>query len=163
MNIHFVFGPQGAGKSAYAQQLANKLGGLYFSIDAWMQTLYGADLPTPLDLNWVLARVSRCENQIWAMVRQHVQLGGVAVLDLGLLKHRQRLHFQSLAAQCDCPVQWHFIDAPLAIRRQRVIERNQQRGETYAFTVTTTMFDVMEAQFERPDEQQLVDAIQITT
>jgi predicted kinase len=161
--LHFAYGPQGAGKSTYSQQLAQVQGGLYFSIDAWMQTLYGADLAQPLDFAWIMARVRRCESQIWSIAQQHAQLGGTAILDLGLMKQANRQRFQVLADDCGLAVQWHFIDAPLATRRQRVLERNTHQGETFAFEVTPAMFDFMEAEFEKPNESELARAIQITT
>jgi len=47
--IHLVFGSQGAGKSTYAKKLAEKVKGVYLSIDEWMQELYGADAPKPMN------------------------------------------------------------------------------------------------------------------
>ncbi|WP_043647558.1 AAA family ATPase [Chitinilyticum litopenaei] len=161
MTLHFISGPQGAGKSTYALQLVQARHGLYFSIDAWMQALYGADLPQPLDPAWIMVRVQRCENLIWSLARHHVQLGGTAVLDLGLQKQADRLHFQQLADASGLPVQWHFVDAPLATRRQRVMARNTGHSETFAFVVTAPMFDYMEKQFERPTADELAHAIRI--
>ncbi len=161
MAFHFVYGPQGAGKSTYSQQLAQAQRGLYFSIDAWMQTLYGADLTQPLDITWIMARVRRCESQIWSMARRHAQLGGTAILDLGLMKQANRQHFQALAEEEGLTVQWHFVDAPLTIRRQRVLERNTHQGDTFSFEVTPIMFDFMEGQFERPNGIELARANQI--
>jgi hypothetical protein len=65
--IHLVFGPQGAGKSTLARRLADQHRGLRLSIDEWMAQLDGPDLPQPPDLGWVMARVARCAQRIWAL------------------------------------------------------------------------------------------------
>ncbi len=62
--IHLVFGPQGAGKSSYARQLATHIEGVRLSIDDWMIQLYGPDLPKPTNFAWVIERVRRCEQRI---------------------------------------------------------------------------------------------------
>lgn len=54
--IHLVFGPQGAGKSIYARELAGRTMGVRFSIDEWMGQLYGPDLPKPLNFSWIMEK-----------------------------------------------------------------------------------------------------------
>lgn len=36
------------------------------------------------------------------------------------------------------------------VRRQRVLQRNVEQGETYSFDVTGPIFDVVDARFEPP-------------
>lgn len=56
--------------------------------------------------------------------------------------------------------QLHYVDAPHPTRRTRVMTRNQERGETFAFEVTPGMFDFMETKFESPTEAELASAVQ---
>ncbi|KAB8141744.1 ATP-binding protein [Chloroflexia bacterium SDU3-3] len=161
--ISIVFGPQGAGKSTYARQLTQDIGGVHFSIDDWMARLYGADMPSPLDLAWVMERVGRCEAQIWATAAAVAASGGHAVLDLGFMKAAQRSAFTARASELGLPVSLHFVDAAPELRRQRVLERNSARGETFAFEVTPAMFDFMEGQFERPTDEELAAATVVRT
>ncbi|HLD66908.1 MAG TPA: ATP-binding protein [Pseudomonas sp.] len=153
--IHLVFGAQGAGKTTYARQLAAELDGVRLSIDDWMGELYGPDLPQPLNLSWIMTRVQRCERRIWSTALEILRCGGCVILDLGFMKVADRARFLALAGAEDVPVQLHFVTAPHAQRRQRVLERNTQKGDTFAFEVTPGMFDFMEKQFEPPSEAEL--------
>jgi len=159
--IHLVFGPQGAGKSTYARQLAARQNALRLSIDEWMGSLYGPDLPKPLDLAWVTERVQRCERQIWATAAEAARCGTEIVLDLGFMKTASRSAFVSLAWNANHAVRLHHVTAPQAIRRERVLARNEERGETFSFEVTPQMFEFMEAQFEAPTPEELSHALLI--
>lgn len=84
--VHLVFGPQGAGKTTYSCQFADKSECALFSIDDWMGELYGPDLPKPMSFPWIMERVQRCERRIWSVASDVVQRGGNVVLDLGFMK-----------------------------------------------------------------------------
>ena len=157
--IHLVFGPQGAGKSTYARELAASVNGIRFSIDEWMQQLYGPDLSKPLDFRWIMERVKRCELQIWRMARQVGESGRHVVLDLGFMKLRNRAEFEALATQAGLACRLHYLTAPRELRRSRVLARNVEKGETFAFEVTSVMFDVMDKEFESPTEAELSRAL----
>lgn len=153
--IHLVLGPQGAGKTTYSLHLAKQEGAVRFSIDEWMQSLFGPDLPKSMSLSWMMERVLRCEKQIWAIAAQVVQSGGCVVLDLGFTKIERRKSFRDLAADVGAEVQLHVLDAPYAARKQRVMDRNAEKGDTYSFEVTPPMFDFMEKEFQRPTQEEL--------
>ena len=69
VDVHLVAGSTGAGKTTYAFALAAREGALRLSIDEWMTTLFGPDQPTPLRFEWMMERVDRCEQQMWASSR----------------------------------------------------------------------------------------------
>ncbi|KFG97175.1 hypothetical protein GQ56_0111480 [Burkholderia paludis] len=156
--VHIVFGAQGAGKSTYARTLATSTGATRFSIDEWMAQLYGPDLPDPVDLNWIMARVQRCESQIWRTAEQIAKNGGNVVLDLGFMKVRNRSAFVERAESAGISSALHYVTAPHDIRRDRVLTRNAEQGETFSFEVSPAMFDFMEKQFEDPTALELASA-----
>lgn len=45
------------------------------------------------------------------------------------------------------------------VRKERVVKRNIEKGETYSFEVTPMMFDFMEKEFQRPTDDELERAI----
>ena len=122
--VHIIFGPQGAGKSTYARKLAQEIQGSRFSIDDWMHQLYGPDMPKQLNFSWIMERVRRCEARIWATASDVARTGGSVVLDLGFMKVESRTEFLSLANASELKSQLHFIDAPHAMRKERVLARN---------------------------------------
>ena len=161
--IHIVFGPQGAGKSTYAQKLKKELNGVLFSIDDWMWKLYGEDMPQTMNLKWIMERVDRCEKMIWEISKNVSDGNNEIILDLGFTKRQKRQLFEKLAKDHSKEVQLHYIDAEHSIRRKRVLERNVNKGSTFSFEVTSGMFDFMEKEFHRITESEMKGAIVIDT
>ena len=161
--IHMVLGRQGAGKSTYSKALAKKVNAVYFSIDEWMWQLYGDDMPKSMNLRWIMERVGRCEHRIRDLTNQVYDSGSCVVLDLGFTKLSNRDSFYSLASESNASIQVHYLKAPHSVRKQRVMERNNAKGETYSFEVTPSMFDFMEGEFHSPLDRELEKAIIIDT
>lgn len=152
--VHCVFGPQGAGKSTYSQSLVKQYKAVYFSIDQWMTELYASDSPEPLDFHWIMERVSRCECMIWKTAQSVANNGTDVILDLGFTKKESRKQFLALAEESGLMSQFYCINAPQAVRRARVLNRNKEKGETFSFEVTPMMFDFMEGIFETISDEE---------
>ena len=161
--IHIVFGRQGAGKSTYSKNLAKETGGVHFSIDDWMWSLFGLDLPKSMNLKWIKERVERCENQIWKSTAQICSVGREMVLDLGFTKLSKRQMFIALAEDNGFAYQIHYLKAPHALRKVRVMKRNEEKGETFSFEITSRMFDFMEGEFDDPREKELAGSVIVDT
>ena len=161
--VHIVFGPLGAGKTTLARQLAHQNQAVRFSIDEWMIQLFGPDLPKSMSLSWMQDRVRRCETKIWSVAQQVMKVGSNVVLDLGFMMVSDRKRFINLANEASRGCNLHHVTASHANRRARVLNRNTERGETFAFEVTPMMFDFMEKQFESPTETELLGCNKICT
>ena len=153
--FHLICGSTGAGKSTYAQTLAHDLGGLHFAIDQWMVTLFWQDSPHPIEFDWTMARIDRCEAMIFETAKQAVSIGVPVILDLGFTKAAHRQKFADLARQANAPVILHVLDVPVDTRWARVQARNATKGETYAMEVDRSMFDFVEAMWELPDPAEM--------
>jgi predicted kinase len=153
--FHIICGSTGAGKSTYAKRLADEIGGIHFAIDAWMVTLFWKDSPQPIEFEWAMERVNRCEVMIGDLALASVRRGVPAVLDLGFTKAHHRAKFVAMAKQADLGVALHFLDVPADIRWARVEQRNAQKGATYSLEVNRGMFDFVEGMWEAPDEAEL--------
>ena len=151
---HLVAGSTGAGKSTAAREIAERVGGVRFSIDEWMSALYWMDCPEKNDFPWALERVGRCEAQIEVVARELAQVGVDAVLDLGFTTRAQRMKWleRAKAAGVECVL--HVLDVDAEVRWARVCERNRGESGTYAFVVTREMFDFMEARWELPSVEE---------
>lgn len=157
--LHVVFGPVGAGKTTYARELARREPAVHFAIDDWMARLFAADMPEPLEFEWMMARVERCEAQIWSTAAAVMVAGTSVVLDLGLMRKTDRDRVAEIAQACELPSQFHFVTASPEVRRARVLERNEVRGETFAIAVTPEMFDFMEGVYEAPARAELMGCV----
>jgi predicted kinase len=153
--VHLITGSTGAGKTTYAIALAEKLGGVRFSIDEWMTTLFWMDSPKPIEFEWTMARIARCESQIWEQVKCLAALGVPVVLDLGFTRADHRTKFAALASGVGAKVQLHWLDIPAEERWQRVLQRNHKKGDTFSMEVDRVMFDFMEGQWHAPTEAEM--------
>jgi len=156
-SIHLVCGSTGAGKTTYAIALAERLGGIRFSIDSWMSALFWMDSPQPLEPAWAMERVERCLEQIWAVARDVAARGLPCILDVGLTTLASRQRFAGAASEAGLSVQLHFVDVPVEERWRRVAARNAGRGETrqLAFAVTREKFDFVETMWEPPTPEEM--------
>jgi predicted kinase len=155
--IHLICGSTGSGKTTYAKRLAEELGGVRFSIDEWMTTLFWMDTPQPLDPDWSMARVERCNARIWLTAVEIAPRGIPCILDLGFSSAEQRARYVELAAQAGLSAQLHYLDVSLDERWRRVQARNRQTDDTkqLPFEVTREMFDFVESVFETPGEDEM--------
>jgi predicted kinase len=153
--FHIICGSTGAGKSTYSKSLADEIGGIHFAIDEWMVALFWQDSTGPIEFDWAMERINRCEVQIAAMAIQCSKRGVPAVLDLGFTKAQHRQKFADIAKDVGLEVVLHFLDVTVDERWARVQKRNAQKGETYAMDVNREMFDFVEGMWEAPSEEEL--------
>ncbi len=161
--IHLILGNTGAGKTTYALSLKEQEQGVIFSIDHWNKTLFLDDKTSEDGVDWFLERIHRSDTMIQSLVVQLAAAGTPAILDLGFAKTARRARFYAFAKAYNIPFQLHFLDIPLETRKQRVKQRNQEKGATFQFEVSETDIEFMETWFEKPTPNELADAIIITT
>ncbi|WP_419814890.1 AAA family ATPase [Glacieibacterium sp.] len=157
--IHLVCGSTGAGKTTYSLALTERLGGVRFSIDEWMATLFWQDSPQPIEFAWSIERVERCRAQIWNVAAQLGARGVPAILDLGFTTFDSRAKIARLSRDAGLVPQLHFVDVDADERWRRVAQRNVGQGETrhLAFDITREMFDMIEAMWEAPDAAEMTE------
>ena len=157
--LHVIFGPCGAGKTTYAHTFARREGLVAFILDDWMARMFGPDIPEPIEYAWMLERVARCEAQIWSTAAAAMAIGTSVVLDLGLMRRSDRARVAQIAEACELPLQFHFVTAPQEVRRARVLDRNEVRGDTFSIEVTPDMFAFIEGVYEPPEADELAGCI----
>ncbi|MDB5416625.1 MAG: hypothetical protein JWP50_44 [Phenylobacterium sp.] len=157
--LHVIFGPCGAGKTTYAHTFARREGVVAFILDDWMARLFGPDIPEPIEYQWMLERVGRCEAQIWSTAAAVISAGTSVIFDIGLMRRSDRARVREIAEGAGLPLQFHFVDAPQEVRRARVAGRNTIRGESFAIEVSPDMFEFIEGVYEAPEPDELTGAI----
>jgi len=74
--ISLVTGGTGAGKTTYARNLCEEIGGLRFSIDDWMTGLFWMDAPDGGGtFEWAMERITRAETLIRQTAEQALRQG----------------------------------------------------------------------------------------
>ena len=157
--LNVIFGPCGAGKTTYAHAFARREKAVAFILDDWMARMFGPDMPEPLQYDWMIERVGRCEGQIWATAAGVLAAGTSVILDIGLMRVADRARVREIAEATGFDLQFHFVDAPQAVRRARVLDRNQVRGESFAIAVTPDLFEFIEGVYEPPEPGELAGAV----
>jgi predicted kinase len=157
--LNVIFGPCGAGKTTYAHTFARREKAVAFILDDWMARMFGPDMPAPIEYEWMIERVARCEAQIWSVAAAVIGAGGSVILDIGLMRRADRARIREIAEATGLPLQFHFVDAPQEARRARVAGRNVVRGENFAIEVSPDMFDFIEGVYEPPEPAELTGAV----
>jgi predicted kinase len=157
--LNVVFGPCGAGKTTYAHAFARRERALALILDDWMARLFGPDMPQPLEYDWMIERVQRCEAQIWNVAAGSIAAGTPVILDIGLMRRADRARVRQIAEGAGLLLQFHHVTAPVEVRRARIAERNEVRGESFAIDVSPDMFDFIEGVYEPPTADELAGAI----
>lgn len=159
--VVLVVGMTGAGKSTYARSYAQKNKAIVYSIDNWMKTLFGDDMPDDPDSKWFFdnqawytQRISRCEDQILSLVIDRARHDQNSVLDLGFTHKSHRGKFIKALNEQGVETEIHFLDVDYKVCWSRLEKRNLEKGSTFVMTVTKDMFDYMESVFERPTEKE---------
>jgi predicted kinase len=153
--VHLICGSTGAGKTTYARALANSNGGVVFSIDEWMVSLFGEDAPDALDPAWIFPRVHRCEAQMWAMALQLGKLGVPSILDFGFQRQEHRQKYGRLAKQAQFAAKLHVLNVDASERWKRIEARNMNQGESFHMEITRGMFDYIETTWELPSDDEV--------
>jgi predicted kinase len=157
--LNVIFGPCGAGKTTYAHTFARREKAVAFILDDWMARLFGPDMPDPLEYDWMVERVGRCEAQIWSVAAATLAAGTPVILDIGLMRRADRERVRQIAEGADLNLVFHHVDAPVEVRRARVADRNVVRGENFAIEVSPDMFDFIEGVYEPPGPGELQGAV----
>jgi predicted kinase len=139
--VHLVVGPVGAGKSTFAMRLGRERAALRLTLDEWMVRLFRPDRPETGVVDWYIERAARSVDQIWSVAKSVTDLGTDVILEMGLLTRRERACFYQRVDAAGLPMTIHVLDADRDIRRARVIERNQSRGDTFSMPVPLEIFE----------------------
>lgn len=153
-HIHLIEGPVGAGKSTSARALSEQEHAPRLILDQWMTALFAPDRPSTDTLAWYIARKERCVQQIWRVAQDILAAGSGVVLELGLIQRRDRARLYGWVDQTGHTLTVHVLDADREVRRERVRQRNRDKGDTFAVEVPDHFFEMASDRWEAPDEHE---------
>ena len=150
--LHLLIGPVGAGKSTIGLQLCREHRAIRLTLDEWMARLFRPDRPPTGRMEWYVERVQRCIEQIWSVALGALEAGTDVVLEIGLIQRRDRDAFYRRVDAAGVDLRVYVVDAPRELRRQRVAQRNEERGETFSMDVPLEIFELASDLWEPPDD-----------
>jgi predicted kinase len=153
--IHLVVGPVGAGKTTFSRQLAAETNAVLFNLDQWMAQLFAADRPPGGSLEWYIERTERCIGQIWRITENVLATGTDVVLEMGLILRNDREKLYARIDEQAYDLTIYLLDAPREVRRERVLWRNREKGETFSMEVPPHVFDLASDGWEPLSEVEL--------
>jgi predicted kinase len=127
---------------------------VFLDLDTWMVRLFGAD-PRPAEnvMAWYLERRDRCRDLIWDVALGVLRCGTDVFLEIGLLGVAEREAFYGKVREEGLRLVVYHLDAPRAVRRERVAVRNHAGG---AFTqiVPVEFFERASDAWQPPSESE---------
>lgn len=117
-----------------------------------MVTLFSSDRPNENLMEWYTDRKLRCIQQMWDVTCELLNIGTSVILELGLVQAVDRQNFYNRVDCTDHGMQVYLIEAPIEIRRQRVLERNTMKTDTYKMEVSDEIFILANSLWQKPTE-----------
>jgi predicted kinase len=152
--IHLVVGPVAAGKSTFALELCRAHRAVRINLDEWMAELFRPDRPETNVVEWYVARTARCIEVIWRQAARTIDAGTDVVLEIGLILRHDRAGFYERVEAAGYAVTVYVLDAPREVRRERVLQRNRERGETFSMEVPLAFFELATDLWQPLDESE---------
>ena len=150
--IYLVEGPVGSGKSTYSEQLSLQTSAPNISLDTWMVNLFRPDRPSSGVTEWYVERKERCIEQIWDVARKILDASCDVILELGLIHASSRRAMYARVSETGHELVVYVLDAPKEVRRERVRQRNLEKGATFSMEVPDDVFEMASNMWENPDE-----------
>ena len=150
--VNIIEGPVGAGKSTFASHLASRTGGVHIALDEWFANLFSPDRPSGNFVPWYVERKERLIDLIWRQSQRLLASEKSVILELGLIQRGPRVEFCRKVRDCGYAPVIHVLYAPTNVRRERVRQRNTEKGATFSMVVPDHVFEMASSLWEVPDE-----------
>ncbi|MEP1742542.1 MAG: ATP-binding protein [Kangiellaceae bacterium] len=165
--VILVEGPVGAGKSTFSEDLSHKVAAPHINLDSWMARLYRPDRPTTSVIEWYVERKERCIGQVWDVAFRILNCKCNVILELGLVQSKRRREMYERIKGSGHEVLVYVLDCPREVRKERVRNRNLNKGSTFSMEVPDEIFEIASDMWEEPndiecEEQQVIFVPQST-
>lgn len=155
--IHLIEGPVGSGKSTIASKLSLQLRAPRLILDKWMTKLFSPDRPSTNFIQWYIERKDRCIDQIWDVATEMLRYDTNVILELGLIQQSLREEFYDKVENSKFNMKIYVINAQKDLRKERVLQRNMEKGETYSAEIPENIFEMANSMWEPIDEAECRD------
>lgn len=140
---YLICGFLGAGKTTYAQRLAQKTGAIHLNPDEWCIKLFSKE---EYEQNWNEC-FSKTIDYLWGKAAKYAKQGKSVVFDMGFWTKESRQDAIKQANGFGFSSVIHYIYAPDDILKQRITSR---KGTIADYNLKH--FDELKKQFEEPKD-----------
>lgn len=145
--VYMMCGKVGSGKTTYAMTLSDEVGGVVLSVDEWMLTAYGREVPCSEHK----AHVDRIKEGLYRDAHKILSRGVPVILDFGYWTKEERA--EVIVAFEGYEVKLIYMDVPEEILYQRVAARNKA-GRALDYYMTKETHQALNSRFEVPLEDE---------
>ena len=150
--VILVEGPVGAGKSTFSEDLSQKINASHINMDSWMAKLFRPDRPTTAVIEWYVERKERCVEQIWDVALRVLDSKCDVILELGLVQSESRRRMYQRIKESGHEILVYVLDGPREERKERVRNRNLNKGSTFSMEVPDEIFEIASNMWEEPND-----------
>jgi predicted kinase len=149
-----IHGYLGAGKTTFAQQLTEDVGGIRLSLDDWYLRMYSDGEPTASMDPVLLDRVWAALDELWP---QLLEQGVNVVLDFGYWTRIRRDRARDVAGAAGADTVLYSVACDEDVARARCLGRNHDPRSS--FVIVAAAYDELKAGFEPLGEDEKFVAI----
>lgn len=117
-----------------------------------MVNLFRPDRPSSGVIEWYVERKERCIEQIWDVAKRILDANCDVILELGLVQRSSRQSMYARASESGHELLVYVLDTPRDVRRERVRQRNLEKGATFLMEVPDEVFEMASNMWEEPDD-----------
>lgn len=152
--LHLVIGQIASGKSTLVSELSLQEQTIAIDEDSWLSKLHGEEIKS-------IADYVRLSNNLRNVLSPHIVdllVNGLSVvLDFQANTCEARDWMKGLALQAGVESQFHFLDVPDAVCKERLKQRNAQSD--HQFSANEEDFDRITSYFQIPDDKEDLNII----
>ena len=155
---HLISGLPCSGKTTFANSLRTDLGGVAFSLDKWLITLFGQYSIAEVGHEEHVRRVLSSRELIWEAGSEFLKRGVDVILDDGFFLRDNRMRVVDAARQLGAAAKIYFIDTPLAVIQSRLEMRNA-RLPRYNFWIGPDTLEAFAKLYEVPTDDEGAEVV----
>jgi predicted kinase len=154
---HLIHGYLGAGKTSFAAQLEQVVGGIHFSADERYLRLYAGDERTGHLEPTLWGRLSAVLNELWPRL---LGQGIDVILDFGFWTRRSRDEARALARAVGAEAKLYAVVCAHDVAKARCLGRNAENG--WSFLIDEAAFEALRVKFQPVEPDEAFDLVDTT-
>lgn len=151
-DVHLIVGKLCVGKTRYARELVQALGGIMLSCDELMLSMFPHGLGAQHDEYALRAR-----KYLYGHAMDIARAGICPVLDFGFWRRDERMQLREYFRDAGLETRWHYVTASEHDFMLNVQERNAQvsAGSAMAYIIDEGLLRKQDAVFEAPTPDEI--------